>query len=155
MTRKQKRLAVIGGMGAVLALAAGLVLFSLSDSIVFFYGPTEVVEKGVTPGTRLRIGGLVVDGSVKRSEGNAVGFRVTDGNREIAVSYRGLLPDLFREGQGVVAEGVLEPGGSFRADSVLAKHDENYMPKEVADTLKKQGQWQGDAGGQAKGGAAK
>lgn len=145
MTRKQKRLAVIGGMGAVLALAAGLVLFSLSDSIVFFYGPTDVVEKGIQPGTRLRVGGLVVDGSVNRGADRVVSFRVTDGNKEIKVAYRGILPDLFREGQGVVAEGVLQPGGDFKADTVLAKHDENYMPKEVADSLKKQGTWQGEA----------
>jgi cytochrome c-type biogenesis protein CcmE len=148
LTRKQKRLAAIGGMGAVLGLAAGLVLFSLSDSIVFFYGPTEIAEKGIAPGTRLRIGGLVAEGSVKRDDARNVVFKVTDGNKELTVSYKGLLPDLFREGQGVVAEGVLQPGGAFRADSVLAKHDENYMPKEVADTLKKQGHWQdGKEGG--------
>jgi cytochrome c-type biogenesis protein CcmE len=145
MTRKRKRLAVIGGMGSVLAMAAALVLFSLSDSIVFFYGPTEVFEKNLPAGTRIRVGGLVVDGSVKRGEDRVVAFNVTDGNKEITVSYRGILPDLFREGQGVVAEGVLQPGPAFRADTVLAKHDENYMPKEVADALKKQGNWQGEA----------
>jgi len=145
MTRKGKRLAVIGGMGSVLALAAGLVLYQVTDTIVFFYGPTEIHEKNLPPGTRIRVGGIVVDGSVKRGENLAMTFKVTDGNKEIAVSYRGILPDLFREGQGVVAEGVLQPGQAFRADTVLAKHDENYMPKEVADTLKKQGKWQGEA----------
>lgn len=145
MTRKGKRLAVIGGMGSVLALAAGLVLYQVTDTIVFFYGPTEIHEKNLQPGTRIRVGGIVVDGSVKRGENLAMTFKVTDGNKEIAVSYRGILPDLFREGQGVVAEGVLQPGQAFRADTVLAKHDENYMPKEVADTLKKQGKWQGEA----------
>jgi cytochrome c-type biogenesis protein CcmE len=141
MTRRQRRLTLIGAGGVVLALAAALVLTALRDSIVFFNSPTEIVEKGLTPGTRVRLGGLVKPGSVERGGEMAVRFAVTDGNRDIRVSYRGLLPDLFREGQGVVAEGVIEPGGSFRADTILAKHDERYMPKEVADALKKQGHW--------------
>ena len=146
MTRKQRRLALIGSAGAVLALALGLVLFALRDSIVFFYGPTELAEKGIAPGTRLRLGGLVETGTVVRGQGQTVTFAVTDTKKSVSVTYTGLLPDLFREGQGVIAEGVLEAGDRFRADSVLAKHDETYMPREVADSLKKQGLWQpGDA----------
>jgi cytochrome c-type biogenesis protein CcmE len=142
MTRKGRRLAMIGSVAVVLGIAASLVLFAMRDSIVFFYGPTEITEKNITPGTRLRVGGLVEDGSVVRGADQIVTFKVSDTNQTIAVTYRGHLPDLFREGQGVVAEGVLIGPGQFRADSVLAKHDENYMPKEVADTLKKQGHWQ-------------
>lgn len=142
MSRKQRRLMLIGAAGAVLCLAAGLVLFAMRDTIVFFYGPTEIAEKGVQPGTRMRLGGLVEAGSVERGPGQRVSFAVTDGRNAIRVGYEGLLPDLFREGQGVVTEGVLEGAGRFRADSVLAKHDETYMPREVADALKKQGHWQ-------------
>jgi cytochrome c-type biogenesis protein CcmE len=142
MTRKQRRLALIGSAGAVLALALGLVLFALRDSITFFYGPTELAEKGIAPGTRLRLGGLVEAGSVVRGQGSSVTFAVTDNKKSVSVTYTGLLPDLFREGQGVITEGVLEAAGRFRADSVLAKHDETYMPREVADSLKKQGLWQ-------------
>jgi len=149
-TRKQRRLILIGAAGAVLCLAAGLVLFALRDAIVFFYGPTEIAEKGVAPGTRMRLGGLVETGSVVRGPGQRVVFSVTDSRTAIKVSYEGLLPDLFREGQGVVTEGVFEGAGQFRADSVLAKHDETYMPREVADALKKQGHWQpGEAGAPA------
>lgn len=146
-TRKQRRLMLIGAAGAVLCLAAGLVLFALRDTIVFFYGPTEIAEKGVAPGTRMRLGGLVEPGSVARGPGQRVAFSITDSRTVIKVSYEGLLPDLFREGQGVVTEGVFQGGGQFRADSVLAKHDETYMPREVADTLKKQGHWQPGAQG--------
>ena len=144
MTRKGRRLAMIGAVAVVLGIAASLVLFAMRDSIVFFYGPTEITQKNITPGTRLRVGGLVENGSVVKSADQNVSFSVTDSNQSIKISYRGQLPDLFREGQGVVAEGVLVAPGQFRADSVLAKHDENYMPKEVADTLKKQGHWQED-----------
>ncbi len=145
MTRKQRRLVLIGSSLGVLALAAVLVLSALKDSIVFFNSPTDVVEKNVQPGSRIRLGGLVKPGTLQRGEQLAVRFEVTDGNRAIAVSYQGILPDLFREGQGVITEGVLEAGGGFKADSVLAKHDEKYMPKEVADALKKQGHWKDDA----------
>ncbi len=150
-SRKQRRLAMIAAAGAVLCLAAGLVLFALRDAIVFFYGPTEITEKGLQPGARLRLGGLVEKGSLLRGSGQKVSFTVTDGKTVVAVSYEGLLPDLFREGQGVVAEGVLESAGRFRADSVLAKHDETYMPREVADALKKQGHWQPGAADPASG----
>jgi cytochrome c-type biogenesis protein CcmE len=150
MTRKQRRLTIIAASGLVLALAAGLILFAMRDRIVFFHGPTDVVEKSVQPGQRFRLGGLVREGSVTR-QGQTVTFEVTDGRTHIPVSYTGILPDLFREGQGVVTEGALQPGGLFKADSVLARHDENYMPREVADALKKQGHWQNGA---AKPGAA-
>jgi len=141
MTRRQRRLSLIAAAGAVLVLAVGLVLAALKESIVFFNSPTDLVDKHVKPGVRVRIGGLVEQGSVARSDGLIVRFAVTDGNSTLPVVYQGLLPDLFREGQGVVAEGALDAQGIFRADSVLAKHDETYMPKEVADALKKQGHW--------------
>jgi len=146
MTRKQRRLVLIGSALGVLALAVALVLTTLKDSIVFFNSPTDLVEKHVTPGARLRLGGLVKEGSVVRGENLQVHFDVTDGNATISVAYQGLLPDLFREGQGVVTEGTLEPSGTFKADTVLAKHDETYMPREVADALKKQGHWKDDYG---------
>ena len=146
MTRKQRRLALIGTAAVVLAIATALVLFALRDSIVFFNSPSDIVAKQIKSGTRLRLGGLVAPGSMVRDNQLDMHFEVTDGNRSIKVAYHGILPDLFREGQGVVAEGVLEPGGAFRADTVLAKHDENYMPKEVADALKKQGHWKDDYG---------
>lgn len=144
MTRKQRRFSLIGVALAVLALAVALVLNALKDSIVFFNSPTELAEKNMKPGTRLRIGGLVKEGSVSRGDGLAVRFSVTDGRHTVPVAYQGLLPDLFREGQGVVAEGALDPSGTFRADSVLAKHDETYMPRDVAEALKKQGHWKDD-----------
>ena len=141
MTRKQRRLVLIGSALAVLVLAVGLVLTALKDSIVFFNSPTDVVEKQVAPGARIRLGGLVQEGSVARGENLQVRFAVTDGRHTIPVAYQGVLPDLFREGQGVVTEGALDQAGTFKADSVLAKHDENYMPREVADRLKQQGHW--------------
>jgi len=146
MTRKQRRLVLIGSSLGVLALAAVLVLSALKDSIVFFNSPTDLAEKHIAPGTRVRLGGLVKEGTVQRGDNLAVRFEVTDGNKAVAVSYQGILPDLFREGQGVVAEGTVEPGGGFKADSVLAKHDERYMPKEVVDALKKQGRWEEGSG---------
>ena len=141
MTRKQRRLVLIGSSLGVLALAAVLVLTALKDSIVFFNSPSDIVEKKVAPGTRIRLGGLVKPGTLERGDNLAVRFEVTDGNRAIVVAYQGILPDLFREGQGVITEGALDGSGMFKADSVLAKHDEKYMPKEVADALKKQGHW--------------
>jgi cytochrome c-type biogenesis protein CcmE len=141
MTRRQRRIVLIGSGLAVLTLAVGLMLNAFRDTIVFFNSPTDVVEKQIKPGVRIRLGGLVQNGSVVRSENLAVRFDVTDGKNSIAVVYQGLLPDLFREGQGVVTEGALETSGTFKADTVLAKHDETYMPKEVADALKRQGHW--------------
>ncbi len=142
MTRKRRRLTAIAAAGAVLALAATLVLVALRDQIVFFYSPTEIADRALTPGTRVRLGGLVVDGSVKRAADGSVSFSVTDTANESEITYRGILPDLVREGQGIVAEGVLAEGGTLTAESVLAKHDENYMPKEVVEALKAQGVWQ-------------
>jgi len=145
MTRRQRRLTLIGSSLAVLGVAVALVLGALKESIVFFNSPSDIVEKQIPPGSRIRLGGLVKEGSVVRSDNLQVRFDVTDGKSTIAVAYQGLLPDLFREGQGVVTEGALDRSGTFKADSVLAKHDESYMPKEVADALKKQGHWkQGD-----------
>jgi cytochrome c-type biogenesis protein CcmE len=141
MTRKKRRLALISTALCVFGFAVGLVLYSLRDSIVFFYGPTEYAAKAPPPGTRLRIGGLVEAGSFKRQGNETVQFAVTDTKHAVEVAYTGLLPDLFREGQGAVVEGTVGPDGIFVADSVLAKHDERYMPKEVADALKKQGVW--------------
>jgi cytochrome c-type biogenesis protein CcmE len=146
MTRKGRRLTLIGLALGVIGVAVGLALYALRDNVVFFYGPTEVAEKAVPPGTRLRIGGLIAEGSVVKSANEKVTFAITDMKATVRVSYTGPLPDLFREGQGVVAEGVLQAPGQFLADTVLAKHDEKYMPREVADALKKQGVWhEGDA----------
>ena len=153
MTRKRRRLVLIGGGLAVLALAVALMLNAFRDSIVFFNSPTDVAEKHIGPGTRIRLGGLVKTGSLMREDNLKVRFEVTDGSRDIAVAYQGVLPDLFREGQGVVAEGALNGSGVFAADTILAKHDETYMPKEVADALKKSGHWKDDYAKQPGGGA--
>ena len=149
MTRKQRRLVLIGSGMAVLAVAVALMLNALRDSIVFFNSPSDVVDKQVAAGTRIRLGGLVKNGSVVRGNNLSVRFEVTDGKNGILVNYQGVLPDLFREGQGVVAEGALDPNGTFKADSILAKHDETYMPKEVADALKRSGHWKDDYGRRA------
>ena len=141
MTRKERRFALIFAGVGIMGLAVGLMLWALKDSIVFFNSPSDLAEKHLAPGTRIRLGGLVVPGSIVKSQNLNVRFEVSDGNKQIPVSYQGILPDLFREGQGVVAEGVIDPGGGFKADAVLAKHDERYMPKEVADALKKSGHW--------------
>lgn len=142
MTRKQRRLTLIGLAGTVLVVAAGLVLYALTDRIVFFNAPSDIIAKAPAPGQRLRLGGLVADGSLVKGDDGAVSFTVTDGKASVPVSYHGLLPDLFREGQGVVAEGEVGTDGVFTADTVLAKHDERYMPREVVEALKKQGVWQ-------------
>ena len=141
MTRRGRRLALIALSLAVVGGAAGLSLYALSGSIVFFLSPTEVVQKAVQPGSRLRIGGLVKAGSLVKSANERVAFVLTDGATDLKVAYQGLLPDLFREGQGVVAEGVIEAPGEMRAETILAKHDERYMPREVVEALKKQGRW--------------
>jgi cytochrome c-type biogenesis protein CcmE len=143
MTRRQRRLTLIGIAAIVLSLAAALALSALRDSIVFFVTPSELAAKPIEAGSRFRLGGLVEKGSVQK-DGLTIRFRVTDGGANLPVTYHGLLPDLFREGQGVVTEGKLDSSGTFVADTVLAKHDERYMPKEVADALKKQGHWQGE-----------
>ena len=146
MTRKQQRTAMIAAGVAVLGVAVGLVMYALRDSIVYFYAPSDVIEKKLAVGQRIRLGGLVESGSLKKGDGGRIDFAVTDTKTSLKVVYRGVLPDLFREGQGVVTEGRLESPGVFAADSVLAKHDETYMPAEVAKALKDKGVWQGDAG---------
>ncbi len=142
MKAKHKRLVILLAGLVALAAAAFLVLNAFEDSIVFFFSPTEIAEDHAMPGRTMRLGGLVEKGSVERGPGAAVRFRVTDLRRDIRVNYTGILPDLFREGQGVIAEGKLQADGSFLASSVLAKHDEKYMPPEVAAALKKSGRWQ-------------
>jgi len=144
MTRKQRRLVLIGASVGVLAVAVALMLNAFRGSIAFFNSPTDIAEKHLGPGTRIRLGGLVKDGSIVRANDLRVRFEVTDGKSEIPVTYQGVLPDLFREGQGVVAEGAVDGAGVFNADTILAKHDESYMPKEVADALKKSGHWKDD-----------
>ncbi len=141
MTRKQQRTTLIISGLVFLGIAAGLILYALRDTIVFFYTPSEVAKKHVRPGTRMRLGGLVENGSYKKGEDGVVHFAITDTDKVLKVTFKGVLPDLFKEGQGVVAEGTLLPDGTFRADTVLAKHDEKYMPREVADALKKKGYW--------------
>ncbi len=145
MTRKQRRMSFILTGLAALGGAAALVLTAFEDSIVYFHSPTDIATKtDLRKDRRLRLGGLVKQGSwQKASDGLTHIFFVTDTAHDIRVAYKGIMPDLFREGQGVVMEGRLQPDGSFRADEVLAKHDENYMPKEVADSLKKAGMWKG------------
>ncbi|EJC75198.1 cytochrome c-type biogenesis protein CcmE [Rhizobium leguminosarum bv. trifolii WSM2012] len=157
MTRKQKRLAVItGGMGFI-AAAVLLVMFAFNESVAYFYMPADLAKTPVAPETRIRLGGLVGEGSVVRGTGSTVEFAITDGSAEtVKVRYTGILPDLFREGQGVVTEGMFTPGTNvFAADTVLAKHDETYMPKDVADRLKQQGLWQEGQGGEGHGHEAK
>ena len=141
-TRKKKRLyAVLAGL-TMLGVAAALVLTAFEDNIVFFYSPTDITQKDIRPGQTVRLGGLVEADSVKKADdGITTEFVITDTNKTISVRYAGLLPDLFREGQGVVTQGTLGSDGIFVASEVLAKHDENYMPKEVADALKKSGNW--------------
>ncbi len=139
MTRKQRRAVLIVSGLAVLGLALGLVLFALKDTITYFKTPSDIAASPVEPGQRFRLGGLVANGRVKRGQGLDVEFKVTDTLKSVTVSYRGVLPDLFREGQGVVTEGRLGADGRFVADSVLAKHDETYMPPEVAKALKEKG----------------
>ena len=143
MTSKSKRFFVTAGIASLLGIAAMLVLGALRDNIVFFYTPSEIIQSDRSSLQQLRLGGLVKDGTVK-IEGMQSVFIVTDGNVDITVRYNNALPSLFREGQGVVAEGQIE-NGIFMAQNVLAKHDENYMPAEVADKLKQQGVWQGGA----------
>ena len=146
MTRKQKRTLLILGGILFLGVATGLILYALRDTLVFFYTPSEMSEKlaerKIAPGARLRLGGLVQKGSVKLMDDGVIRFTITDTAKSVQVTFKGILPDLFREGQGVVAEGRLQPDGTFIADTVLAKHDEKYMPREVADALKKRGLWE-------------
>jgi cytochrome c-type biogenesis protein CcmE len=149
MTRKRRRLYLVLGGLATLGIVSALVLNAMSDSLVFFYSPTDLIAKHVPDGRLVRIGGLVQQGSVQRAPDGRLDFRVTDGRDSVAVDYHGVVPDLFREGQGVVVEGALEKNGTFLAQDVLAKHDENYMPREVVDALKKAGRWQEGGDGAA------
>ena len=142
MTRKQKRLSVIAGALAFLGAATALTFYALGQKASFFYMPAELQAATLQPGQRIRLGGLVEAGSVKRGQGTEVSFAVTDTEKSVPVNYTGIIPDLFREGQGVITEGAMGANGVFIADSVLAKHDETYMPKEVADKLKEKGIWQ-------------
>ncbi|WP_026317100.1 MULTISPECIES: cytochrome c maturation protein CcmE [Ahrensia] len=144
MTRKQKRSIVIFGALGTLAVAVALVLTALSEQVTFFRTPSDLVNVIPNESSRVRLGGVVVEGSVDSSSGDGVTFAVEDANAALKVRYAGILPDLFREGQGIVAEGIMGPDGTFSADTVLAKHDETYMPREVADSLKEQGYWKGD-----------
>jgi cytochrome c-type biogenesis protein CcmE len=147
MTRKRRRLYILLLFMMGIGTAAALTLTAFRDNLVFFYSPTEIVEKNAPTGRNMRIGGLVEMGSVERVPGTTeIRFKVTDLQHTLAVVYNGALPDLFREGQGVVAQGQLGPDGVFRAREVLAKHDENYMPPEVADSLKRSGRWQHTVG---------
>lgn len=141
MTRKQKRLSVIVAGLAFLAAAAGLTFYALGQKASYFYMPADLATAHVEPGQRIRLGGLVEEGSIRRDQGATVEFSVTDTQNSVKVTYTGILPDLFREDQGVITEGAFGPDGTFVADSVLAKHDERYMPKEVADGLKAKGVW--------------
>ena len=143
MTRKQRRATLIAAAVGGLSLAVILVLFALRSGVDYFYTPSRVAAREVNPGVSFRLGGLVAKDSVKRGQGTAVAFDITDTKATVSVIYDGILPELFREGQGIITVGKLEPDGRFRATSVLAKHDENYLPPEVAKALKEQGVWQG------------
>ena len=142
MTRKQKRLTIIAGALWVLGCATALTFVALGQRASYFYMPADIATAEIRPGERIRLGGLVEAGSVVRGAGTRVTFAVADAHDSVTVTYDGILPDLFREEQGVVTEGVFGDDGAFVADSVLAKHDETYMPKDVADRLKEQGVWQ-------------
>ena len=145
MTRKQFRLVFIAGALATVGLAVGLMLYAMRGAVALFKSPSDVAEQHIEPGTRLRIGGLVLTGSQDKTA-TALSFAVTDGAHNLPVDCTGecyaSIPDLFREGQGVVTEGGLQEGGRLKADQILAKHDERYMPREVVEALKKQGRWQ-------------
>lgn len=142
--RRDQRLMMISAAGAVLVLAMTLTFAGLRDSVVYFVAPSELAEKAAS-GQRIRLGGLVVEGTLRHGADGAMSFAVTDGAVQVEVRYGGILPDLFREGQGVVAEGSWHPGQAFEAERVLAKHDETYMPREVAEALKQRGDWKGAA----------
>lgn len=148
MTRKQKRMVVIGGGMSVLVVAVTLVLVAIGQGAAYFRMPSDITAADRVPGTRIRLGGLVEKGTVERGHGTTVRFDVTDEKKNVAVVFTGILPDLFRPGQGVIVEGTFDRGGQFVADTVLAKHDARYMPKNVEEGLKAKGVWMGkDSGG--------
>lgn len=149
MRKANRRLWITAGAAVVLVSAVALAVNAMSSAMVFFYSPAMVAEDPPEAGQRVRVGGLVVDGSVERPASGGASFTVTDGAGEIRITYAGSLPDLFREGQGIVAEGAFDPAGLFTADTVLAKHDENYMPAEVADALRESGMWHEEDGDHA------
>ena len=141
MRHRNRRLATIAVAGAVLAGAIALAMFAMKDALIYFYSPTEIAEEGVEIGERIRVGGLVVAGSIDTGDGDLVSFSVTDNANDVLIQYEGILPDLFREGQGVVVEGAFLTPTVFTAETVLAKHDETYMPPEVAEALQESGVW--------------
>lgn len=153
MTKRRQRLLAVAALVVGVGVAAALGFTAFRKNMMYFYTPSDLVAGGVPEGASLQLGGLVVQGSLVRAEGLKIEFKVADCEKNVPVRYEGVLPDLFREGQGVISEGSLDAAGVFRADTVLAKHDETYMPKEVADALKKQGHWKDDYG--SKPGAAK
>ncbi len=146
MTRKQKRFALYGGLVAVLVTAAMLIAWGLQSTFAFFVTPSEITPELVQSGRALRLGGLVAQGSCAKEGEGVLRFDVTDGAATVTARFKGIVPDLFREGQGVVTLGTLRPDGSFLASEVLAKHDETYMPKDVAEALRKSGQWKPESG---------
>jgi cytochrome c-type biogenesis protein CcmE len=147
--KARRRLWIVAAAAPVLALAVGLSLWAMKDNVTYFFSPSEVTEEAAPAGRVIRLGGLVEAGSVVKGADGTVVFVITDNAGTAKVSYHGDLPDLFREGQGIVAQGTFRPDRTYEASQVLAKHDETYMPREVADTLKKQGHWQGEAGAAA------
>ena len=144
MRHRNRRLATIGVAAVILSAAIGLALFALNDAVVFFYSPSEIAAEAPQSGQRIRVGGLVLDGSVAEAATGGVSFVITDGAEQVRVRFDDILPDLFREGQGVIAEGSFGDGDVFVAQTVLAKHDETYMPPEVAEAFRETGVWQGD-----------
>lgn len=146
MRKAQRRLMITLAAGVVLVGAAALAMTAMRDAMVFFYSPAMVAENPPQAGQRVRVGGLVLEGSVERPARGGANFTITDGAGEIRIAYGGSLPDLFREGQGIVAEGAFSPEGQFTADTVLAKHDESYMPPEVAAALRESGMWHEETG---------
>ncbi len=152
--KARRRLWVVAAVAPILALAVGLSLWAMRDSVTFFFSPSEVTAENAPAGRVVRLGGLVEAGSVQRDGTGEVAFVVTDNVASTRIVYRGDLPDLFREGQGIVAQGAFQPDRTFRATQVLAKHDENYMPREVADRLKESGEWRPETGAPPRTGAS-
>ncbi|MFN3228335.1 MAG: cytochrome c maturation protein CcmE [Asticcacaulis sp.] len=149
--KARRRLYIVAAVAPVLAGAVALSLYAMQDAVVYFYSPAQAAAEKVAVGRTVRLGGLVEAGSVQRITHEQVRFRITDQTKTVTVTYKGDLPDLFREGQGVVTQGQFQADGTFKAKDVLAKHDETYMPREVAEAIKAQGEWRGDGAGAPKG----